>query len=165
MTFTSEKNETSPAWTRDGRAFLFLSNREAPTSAATQNQIYLMRPDGGEARRVTDAKDGVTDFVLSKDGKWLIYRAGRADDAAALPPADRRHRMRPSRKQLTKQPGGIDSWTLVTAGRGSTTPARIAWTPTRRRGATRSSPSTSATRRRRPRVCGRSISIRTNRSG
>ena len=40
MTFTTEKNETAPAWARDGRAFFFLSNREAPTTAATQTQLY-----------------------------------------------------------------------------------------------------------------------------
>ena len=38
MTFTREKNETSPQWGRDGRAFFFLSNREAPENAATRNQ-------------------------------------------------------------------------------------------------------------------------------
>src|SRR5215203_2057352 len=30
MTFTKEKNETSPLWSRDGKFFVFLSNREAP---------------------------------------------------------------------------------------------------------------------------------------
>lgn len=132
MTFTTEKNETSPAWARDGRSFLFLSNRDAPTSAATQNQIYLMRPDGGEARRVTDAKDGVTDFSLSKDGKWLIYRAGRAESRqlyrlsmqGSLDEADGRGR---EPEQITKQPAGIESWSLV-AGHSRiyfTTPNRV----------------------------------------
>ena len=77
MTFTTGKNETSPAWAPDGRAFFFLSNREAPASAATQNQLYLMRPDGGEARRVTDAKDGVVDYALSPDGRTIVFRGGR----------------------------------------------------------------------------------------
>src|SRR5688572_12179176 len=63
MTFTKEKNETSPRWARDGSFFVFLSNREAPESAATRNQLYVMRPDGGEARRVSDAKEGVSDFA------------------------------------------------------------------------------------------------------
>jgi Tol biopolymer transport system component len=78
MTFTDEKNETSPAWSRDGGVFFFLSNRDAPENASGRNQIYSMRPDGGEARRITDAPDGVTDFALSKDGGWLAYRSGRA---------------------------------------------------------------------------------------
>src|SRR5712675_821071 len=62
MTFTKDKNETSPRWARDGKFFVFLSNRDAPAgtgggatgggsgggNAAGQNQIYIMRPDGGE---------------------------------------------------------------------------------------------------------------------
>src|SRR3990172_2759187 len=86
MTFTTEKNETSPAWSPDGRAFAFLSNREAPENAPTRNQVYLMRPDGGEARRITDAKDGVQDFALSRDGKGLAVRGGPAGAGAAFPP-------------------------------------------------------------------------------
>ena len=39
LTFTTKKNETSPAWAADGRTFFFLSNREAPASASGQNQI------------------------------------------------------------------------------------------------------------------------------
>ena len=39
MTFTREKNETSPRWTPDGRAFFFLSNREAPENAASHMGI------------------------------------------------------------------------------------------------------------------------------
>src|ERR671912_550911 len=58
MTFTKEKNETSPRWARDGSFFAFLSNREAPEDASSRNQLYVMRPDGGEARRVSDPKEG-----------------------------------------------------------------------------------------------------------
>jgi Tol biopolymer transport system component len=57
MTFTKDKNETSPRWAADGRSFFFLSNREATESAGTRNQIYMMRPDGGEAQRITDARE------------------------------------------------------------------------------------------------------------
>ncbi len=80
MTFTKEKNETSPRWSRDGSFFVFLSNREAPESASTRNQIYLMRADGGEARRITDTKEGVADFAFSRDGKWLAYRSGKSGE-------------------------------------------------------------------------------------
>ena len=109
MTFTTEKNETSPAWSPDGRAFAFLSNREAPENAPTRNQVYLMRPDGGEARRITDAKDGVQDFAFSRDGKWLVYRGGRAGEEqlyrltvkgieSAVP------------EQITRQVAGVGTW-------------------------------------------------------
>lgn len=76
LTFTKDKNETSPRWAPDGSFFVFASNRDAAGGAATQ-QLYLMRPDGGEARRVTDIKDGVGAFAFSKDGKWLAFSAGK----------------------------------------------------------------------------------------
>jgi Tol biopolymer transport system component len=41
LTFTTEKNERSPAWLPDGRSFLFLSNRDAPASSA--NRITDLR--------------------------------------------------------------------------------------------------------------------------
>jgi dipeptidyl aminopeptidase/acylaminoacyl peptidase len=80
MTFTKEKNETSPRWSKDGRFFVFLSNREAPENAATRNQLYMMRPDGGEARRITDAKETVSDFAFSPDGKSIAYRSGKTGE-------------------------------------------------------------------------------------
>ena len=39
-----------------------------------------MRPDGGESRKITDAKDGVAQFQFTRDGKWLVYSAGKAED-------------------------------------------------------------------------------------
>jgi dipeptidyl aminopeptidase/acylaminoacyl peptidase len=109
MTFSKEKNETSPRWARDGSFFAFLSNREAPESASTRNQVYVMRPDGGEARRVTDAKEGVSDFAFSRDGRWLAYRAGKSGE-------EQLYRLAVSDldsakpEALTKQPAGVGTW-------------------------------------------------------
>ncbi len=109
MTFTQEKNETSPAWTRDGRAFAFLSNRDAPENAASRNQIFLMRPDGGEARRITDAKDGVRDFAFSPDGAWLAFRAGKVGEEQLYRlPVSGLGTAGP--EPLTKQVAGVGSW-------------------------------------------------------
>ncbi len=94
MTFTRDKNETNPRWSRDGKYFVFSSDREAPAAApaaagggrgeasegAGKNQLYRMRPDGGEAEKITDAKDGVGAFAFSKDGKWLAFSVGKTDD-------------------------------------------------------------------------------------
>ncbi len=90
MTYTEGKNETSPTWSRDGSFFVFASNREAPSSAESENQLFLMRHDGGGARRITDAKDGVGRFAFSHDGKWLAYTAGKEEDRSvwAIPIAE-----------------------------------------------------------------------------
>jgi len=116
MTFTTGKNESSPAWAPDGQSFFFLSNREAPANASSQNQVYLMRVDGGEARRVTDAKDGVSDFSVSHDGRWLVYRAGRNEDRQVFRlPVEGIDAASP--EALTKQPAGVDNWSLSRDGR------------------------------------------------
>src|SRR5688500_17225761 len=80
LTFTKDKSEGSPAWSSDGSFFVFSSNRDAPAGARGQHQLYVMRPDGGESRRITDAKDGVSTFEFTRDGRWLVYGAGKAED-------------------------------------------------------------------------------------
>jgi dipeptidyl aminopeptidase/acylaminoacyl peptidase len=109
LTFSKEKNETSPRWAKDGSFFAFLSNRDAPASSATQNQIYAMRTDGGEARQVTTAKDGASNFAFSKDGRWLAYRSGKSGEEQLyllpVPSLDSAKAV-----QLTKQSAGVGNW-------------------------------------------------------
>ena len=109
LTYTKDKNETQPRWSRDGSFFAFASNREAPSSASGQNQLYIMRPDGGEARRITDAREGVSTFAFDKGGRWLVYRSGKADEEQlyALPVA-RLDSAAPV--QLTRHPTGVGLW-------------------------------------------------------
>ena len=64
MTYTKDKSENSPKWYKDSSFFAFLSNR-----SEDKNQIFFMRPDGGEAWKVTDDKDGVGSFQWSRDWK------------------------------------------------------------------------------------------------
>lgn len=108
LTFTKDKNETAPQWARDGSFFAFLSNRDAPENASTRNQLYAMRIDGGEARRVTDAKEGVSDFAFSKDGTWIVFKTGKAGE-------EQLYRLRTSALDapavvLTTHPTGIAAW-------------------------------------------------------
>ncbi len=109
LTFSKDKNETSPRWARDGSFFLFLSNREAPESASARDQLYQMRPDGGEARRLTDAKEGVADFSLSRDGRSVVYRSGKSDEEQLyrLPIAGIDTAVA---EAITKHPTGVRSW-------------------------------------------------------
>ena len=79
LTFTADKSETAPQWAPDGASFVFTSNREA-TGNGGSSQLYWMRLDGGEARRLTDAKDGVASVQFSPEGGWLAWSAGKADE-------------------------------------------------------------------------------------
>ncbi len=104
LTYTDAKDETSPAWAADGSFFAFLSNRDGD-----ENQLYMMRHDGGEARKVTDAEEGVSDFAFSPDGKWLVYRSGESDreQLYRLPNGDLAGG---EPEQLTNGKAGVDQW-------------------------------------------------------
>jgi dipeptidyl aminopeptidase/acylaminoacyl peptidase len=102
LTFTKEKSESSPAWARDSRTIGFLSDREGNTQ-----QLYLLRTDGGEARKVTDAKDGVNSFAFSREGKWAAFSAGKPEERQLwlldLAKDD-------APVQLTKHPAPVRTW-------------------------------------------------------
>ena len=115
LTFTKEKNESSPRWSRDGQKFFFLSNREAPENASSRNQLYVMRPDGGEAQRITDAKEGVRDYQISRDGRSLVYRTGKdgEEQLYRLPVSGVETA---TAEQLTKHPTGVGNWQWTADG-------------------------------------------------
>lgn len=115
MTYTDQKDETTPRWSRDGRFFVFASDRDASASrvgdgnGGNENQLYLMRPDGGEARRITDTDDGVSDFAFSNDGRWMVYRSGEAgqEQLFRLPVQGIDAA---TEEQLTDAPAGVEDW-------------------------------------------------------
>jgi dipeptidyl aminopeptidase/acylaminoacyl peptidase len=131
LTFTKDKNETSPTWSRDGRFVAFLSDRDATAPAAgaaaggrggagrggaggegggARNQIFVMRVDGGEALRVTDAREGVSNFSFSKDGKSIVFTSGRAGDEQLYSIPLTTMDVPPKAVQLTRHATGISNW-------------------------------------------------------
>ena len=90
VTFEGTVNER-PAWTPDGRAVTFVSNTRSRSNLNLD--LYLARADGSAPPRLlrNDARS-VEEAEYSRDGKWLVYRAGsdlsavRSEgDAAPLP--------------------------------------------------------------------------------
>ena len=67
---------SSPRWSPDGRRLAFT----AKDARSKQDQLYVMPMDGGDAIRVTEAKNGVDAFSWSPDGKQLAFIS--ADEAA-----------------------------------------------------------------------------------
>jgi dipeptidyl aminopeptidase/acylaminoacyl peptidase len=136
LTYTKDKSEGQPRWAPDASFFVFSSNRDAPANAGGAGgggepqggpggfgggsggpgfQLYMMRPDGGEARKITDAKEGVSTFAFSKDGKWLVYRSGKAGE-------EQLYRMPMAgldsvkAEQITRHPTGVGIWRFAPTG-------------------------------------------------
>jgi len=108
LTFTDDANEGSPTWAPDGSFFLFSSNRDSG-NGMRGSQLYYMLTDGGEARRITEVRDGVSGFEFSPDGQWLVYRSGPSGQAQLyrLPVDDL---FGAEAKQLTEYEAGVQEW-------------------------------------------------------
>jgi dipeptidyl aminopeptidase/acylaminoacyl peptidase len=105
---TSPQSSNSPRWSPDGKWLAFLSARPTgeaasgsvatpattpqqatppqpatptPATEPQRNQLYLLSMDGGEARRVTNLKNGVSDFQWAPDGSRFVVvsRIGPSD--------------------------------------------------------------------------------------
>jgi len=69
----SDKSETSPRWSPDGKQLAFLSGR-----GGEQQQIFVMRVDGGEASALTKSKESVSAFEWAPDGQQIAFLAADA---------------------------------------------------------------------------------------
>jgi Tol biopolymer transport system component len=76
-------NDNFPAWSPDGNFIAFASDRDGPNF-----EIYTIRPDGSELRRITRSPGHDAHMAWSFDGEWLAFSSNRAGwrDEAALHP-------------------------------------------------------------------------------
>ena len=79
LTSTDKESSTTPRWSPDGRWLAFIADR------GDGRQVYLIRPSGGEARRLTTLKGGVNDFAWAPDGSQIAFTSvgPEGDDVVA----------------------------------------------------------------------------------
>ena len=78
----SREGEHSPRWSPDGRCLAFLSTRPDPEASDEEDeedepaeQIWILPGDGGEARKITSAKEGILEYHWLPESSTLIYLA------------------------------------------------------------------------------------------
>ncbi|MFN7945469.1 MAG: S9 family peptidase [Blastocatellia bacterium] len=72
-----DKSANSPQWSPDGEWLAFTSDR-----VGGKNQLFVIRPDGGEALQLTKAENGVGGYAWSLDGKNIAFTTSDADAKA-----------------------------------------------------------------------------------
>jgi dipeptidyl aminopeptidase/acylaminoacyl peptidase len=78
--------DRAPAWSRDGRAITFLSDRPiAPDTARRVGRFALWEqdPDGTGEPRLLYGKEGVGDGFRSPDNRWIVLGAKRLPGASS----------------------------------------------------------------------------------
>jgi dipeptidyl aminopeptidase/acylaminoacyl peptidase len=73
LTF-GERGESAPAWSPDGRYISFIAARGSGSGdEGPRPQVWLMRADGGEAWKLTDAKEGVGGYEWAPDSGRIAF--------------------------------------------------------------------------------------------
>ena len=66
---TAGDKDSDPRWSPDGRLIAFTAKRKDDTEA----QVYVIAPDGGEARRLTSVATGASAIKWFPDGKQIAF--------------------------------------------------------------------------------------------
>lgn len=81
---TTPQNSSSPRWSPDGKALAFVSSRASSDGGPGEPrpQVWVLSMSGGEARRITNFKNGASSFQWSPDGQRLacLSRTGPSDN-------------------------------------------------------------------------------------
>ena len=69
-----EVKDSSPHWSPDGKAIVFVSNRSG------KSQLYMMSTEGGEPRQLTYCRNGARTAIWSPDGTKILFVTSLAPD-------------------------------------------------------------------------------------
>jgi len=69
LTRTTDGTSTGQRWSPDGRWLAFLADR------GEKQQVYLISPNGGDARQLTSVEEGISSFEWSPGGASIAFTA------------------------------------------------------------------------------------------
>ena len=138
LTF-GERGDTQPQWSPDGRYISFLSARGAGSGdEQPRNQIYIMPTNGGEAAKLTDAKDGVSSYSWAPDSTRIAYvvtEPRSSEEESAIRKRDDERVFEGDFRFQHVWTIGLENRkaTRVTEGRTYTVMGNLSWSPDSRR--------------------------------
>jgi dipeptidyl aminopeptidase/acylaminoacyl peptidase len=137
LTF-GERGDMQPQWSPDGRYISFLSARGAGNGdEQPRNQIYIMPTNGGEATKLTDAKDGVSSYSWAPDSARIAYVATEprsSEEESALRKRDDERVFESDFRNAHLWTIAVDTKTATPVTSGTTyTVLSSAWAPDSRR--------------------------------
>ena len=92
--------DSQPRWSPDGDKLAFISKRK------DKAQIYILDIDGGEARQLTNTKQGVSDLAWSRDGTRIAFLS------KDLTAEERREKEEREAREAEQAAGDVDKKTL-----------------------------------------------------
>jgi dipeptidyl aminopeptidase/acylaminoacyl peptidase len=98
LTHCGEK-DGQPAWSPTGEAIAFVAKREQQGHKDETPQLYVIAPDGGEARRVSEYAPGIEAFKWFPDGKRIAFVAWVWPELKGAAAQARRHKEFKERKE------------------------------------------------------------------
>jgi len=105
---TCGNKDGQAAWSPRGDRIAFLATREQQGVKDETRQLYLIRPDGGEAERATRFAPGIEAFRWLPDGRGVVFAAWVWPDARGAQGQQKRHQAFTKRKESGYATGEAD---------------------------------------------------------
>ena len=96
---TGGDKDGHPRWSPHGDLIAFTAKRDQEGSKDKESQLYVIAPDGGEARRAAEVATGVNAFRWASDGRRLVFISWVYPDAKGSKAQAARHKTFTERKE------------------------------------------------------------------